>query len=143
MELDIPNRRLREFYDYWNAQRGTRTMPDRRAIDPIEMWRWLGNLVLLDVIDGGVDFRYRIHGSVLAGRVGMDLTGRLLSEATHSHRDTVLHQYAEVCRSRKPLLILETRYQGPPYTVVDRLVLPLSENDEQVTMIVAAIYPSA
>src|SRR3546814_20569143 len=39
--------------DYWLSKCGARRMPARSAIDPLEMKRWLGHLVLHEVIDGG------------------------------------------------------------------------------------------
>ena len=45
---------------YWDQKRGTRLMPCKRDIDPIEIpRRLLPNLQLIDVIDGGERFRYR------------------------------------------------------------------------------------
>ena len=39
------------------------------------MRRWLGNVLLVDVIEGGAEFVYRLYGSNVAERFGRDMTG--------------------------------------------------------------------
>jgi hypothetical protein len=40
--------------EYWSSQRDGRKLPTRRAIDPVELADLLANLVLVEVLDGGV-----------------------------------------------------------------------------------------
>src|SRR3546814_18454171 len=40
----------------------------------------LGHIMLLDVLDGGADYRYRVYGSEIAQRAGFDMTGKCTSE---------------------------------------------------------------
>lgn len=67
-------------YEYWNGKRGERTMPDRRDISPSEIARLLPWIGIIEVIDGGRDFRFRLFGSGLAEWVGRDRSGDLFSE---------------------------------------------------------------
>jgi hypothetical protein len=41
--------RFRRLYDYWHEKRGTRAMPSRADIDPLELKGVLGWVLLLDV----------------------------------------------------------------------------------------------
>lgn len=50
------------------------------AVDPLQLRPALGFVNLLDVIDGGRDFRYRLYGTSVALVSGFDMTGKLLSE---------------------------------------------------------------
>jgi hypothetical protein len=55
--------------------------PSRIDIDPLELPpELLRHLFMLDVVDGGADFRYRLIGSDLVEGVGRDATGALVSE---------------------------------------------------------------
>src|SRR5690348_5030782 len=66
---------LRFLLRYWQDLRGSRALPPAREIDAIEMRPALGYISLLDVVDGGRDFHYRLFGSIVAGVSGFDMTG--------------------------------------------------------------------
>jgi hypothetical protein len=56
-------------------------MPCKRDIDPIELPpKILPNLQLIEVIDRGVRFRYRLIGTALAEAYGRDFSGRYPDE---------------------------------------------------------------
>ncbi|MEQ8281557.1 MAG: PAS domain-containing protein [Parvibaculum sp.] len=79
--LDAPeNADAIALYDYWNAKRGERAMPDRRDIRPSEFVRMLPSVAIIEVIGGGRDFRFRLFGSELANWMGCDRTGQRFSE---------------------------------------------------------------
>lgn len=50
--IAIRHPRLRQLYEYWDKQRGDRAMPSRADLDPIDMRFAIGNVILIDVIDG-------------------------------------------------------------------------------------------
>lgn len=79
--LDAPeNADAIALHDYWNSKRGERPMPDRRDIRPSEIVRMLPSVAIIEVIDGGRDFRFRLFGSELANWMGCDRTGQLFSQ---------------------------------------------------------------
>jgi len=55
-----------------NAE-GKGTHPARADVDVLELWPWLGHLALVEVIDGGADFRCRLHGTAMVEILGMDV----------------------------------------------------------------------
>lgn len=65
---------------YWERKRGTRPMPDRQDIAPAEIVRLLPYLHISEVLDEGSDFRFRIFGTALVNLLGVELTGKRLSE---------------------------------------------------------------
>jgi len=67
-------------HDYWRSKRGDRPMPDRSDIVPSEFVRMLPSVAIIEVIDGGRDFRFRLFGSELATWMGCDRTGQRFSE---------------------------------------------------------------
>lgn len=79
-EVDaIAEPELRELYRYWTDKRGARSYPSRGDIAPGEIKRLLPFVLLLDVLDGGRHFRFRLVGTDAAS--GIDPTGKLLHEA--------------------------------------------------------------
>src|SRR5271154_6383357 len=72
---------LRQLYDYWDEKRAGRAMPSRADLDPIEMRFAIGNVILVDVIEGTpLGFHIRLHGTNLSERVRYDLTGKMLDD---------------------------------------------------------------
>jgi PAS domain len=55
-------------------------LPHLREIDPFKLRPALGYLMVLDPIEGGRDFRYRLYGSTIARISNLEMTGRKASE---------------------------------------------------------------
>jgi hypothetical protein len=72
---------LGALFNYWEKKRGTRRMPARRDIDPIEMdRRVLPHLMLCELSAHGNLIRFRLVGTSLAKRLGFDPTGQCLAD---------------------------------------------------------------
>lgn len=142
-ELSLQNHHplLRRLLDLWNAKRGDRLMPARADFDVFELRDWLGNLMLIEVLPGAIEFRYRLYGSVLASYYDRDLTGKLTDVLAPETRDIVRREYAEVCASRRPVMIERKRSVKHSERLVAKLVLPLGGPDGAVHMILVASYP--
>jgi hypothetical protein len=79
--LDAPEHpAAAELYAYWEQKRGARVIADRGDINPAEIVRLLPHLLVLDVIDGGLDFRVRVFGTALVELMREERTGKLVSE---------------------------------------------------------------
>ena len=76
----VSDQRLAALYSYWSSKRGPRAMPARADIDPGELRRLLPHILLIDVVAGGEDFRYRLVGTEIERHIGRPVTGRLISE---------------------------------------------------------------
>src|ERR1700733_2935161 len=90
---------------YWVRKRGPRFMPHKSDIDPTDIPpKLLPNLQMIDAIDGGARFRYRLIGTALAEANGKDYTGRYPEELLSGDRlRFVLHIYQTVYQSKAPL----------------------------------------
>ena len=64
---------LRQLLIYWHDLRGERVFPEPPEIDPFDFKFALGYIMLLDVIDHGVDFRYRLYGTKIAQAYRKDM----------------------------------------------------------------------
>ena len=76
----IQTPQLRFLWDYWTKLKGDARLPASRSVDLSALAPVSGYDALLDVVDGGRDFRYRRCSAVIAVLSGYDLTGRLVSE---------------------------------------------------------------
>ena len=129
----------RSAFDYWNAKRGAREMPSRRDLDPLDMRGFLPQVMLLDVMDGGRDFFCRVCGSDIRERIGVEMTGRLLSELNGAPEvvQRILDEYREVVRLRRPTSARHdfiNQITGRP-KIYERLTMPLSSDGVVVNML--------
>jgi hypothetical protein len=136
---------LRFLMEYWGHLAGGRPMPQARDIDAVEMRPALGHVNLLDVIEQGRDFRYRVFGSAIAAVTGFDMTGRRAS-ALRARTEVVefaLAIYRAVVERGEPLLT----EHGPPSTVSSiawhSLILPLADASGGVARLLAGAVPVA
>lgn len=124
----------------WESKRGAREMPTRRDIDATELKPWMGKLAILEVIDGGDDFRYRLYGSKLRSRLACDHTGRRVSELALWDVETVLADYRACVVRREPvLLVRQQRYQRRELELT-KLMLPLSVDAGGVDQIITLMF---
>ena len=138
---DISHPRLQTLFDYWNAKRGASAMPTRAALDPIELWQWLGHLMLIEAASGG-EFKYRVYGTGLAEYYGRDLTGKTTAALRSDVRALVCREYAAVCETRRPLLVTHTRRIREQRMPVEKLILPFSADGAAVDRLLAGAYPA-
>ncbi len=78
----IPKPDLRiidDFVLYWDAKRAGRLAPRPADIEPSGLVAHRPNTFVVDVLDGGADFRYRCIGKRLAESLGRDSTGQRFS----------------------------------------------------------------
>jgi hypothetical protein len=78
----LADERQRNLYHVWLAacERSGKSVPARADIDITELRECNGNLLMLQVEDGGRDFRYLIHGMQVARDFGQDLMGKRITD---------------------------------------------------------------
>lgn len=132
--------RLRRLYEYWLVRKGDRRFPARRDIDPIDFSYVLGSIMLLDVLRDPLRFRVRLHGTDLVKRDTSDLTGKFLDEPsiTDFHRLAVERCKSLVAGGDPAVFHLE-RVLDDRLRRYEALWLPLSDDGENVTMLMCAL----
>lgn len=123
-ELDSPFGDLARWYFDLGGD-----LPDASLIDPVDLRAHLGHLMILDVLEGGVDFRYRVYGSDLANRAGFDLTGKRLSDlADIRPLAGILFRlsYTALIRKARPFHMRHDQGEIGKTTIWRRLALPFS-----------------
>lgn len=134
---------LRAVKTYWEEKRGPRRMPARADINPSELKTSLRQVLLVDVMPGANDFRYRLLGSRLRPYFPNEATGQTMRVALAPFGPVTVEGTIEVYRlvatERAPV-----RITGPgdnfaqPSKFFEAMLLPLGESDDAVNMIFGA-----
>lgn len=142
-DADLPPGPLQFLVRYWRRHCPEGELPDFGIVDPIALKPALGYLMLLDVLEDGWDYRYRIYGSEIASRFGRDLTGRRTSDIAKTAFTGIFYiaGYRATLSRRIPLFTVSS---SPSYVAaVDwwRLVLPLADREGRVGRILVGNMP--
>lgn len=120
---------------YWHTRRGSRFAPSRSDIDPLDMEFALGHLALIDVVSPPRRFRFRVHGQNLAVRSNAEMTNRYVDQFPEpEYRDFMLGVLNRVVDTRNPWGGVGSRLMEDRRQRFEWLILPLSEDQEAVTM---------
>jgi hypothetical protein len=136
---------LRFLTTYWRGLAGPDTLPHLKQIDPLALRPALGYVMLLDLVENGRDFRYRVYGSIVASVSGFDMTGKLLSEHPASPYVTefALAGYRAAVQRREPVYTERHPVGAVHTTRWQRVALPLVGDDGTVARILAGTAPLA
>jgi hypothetical protein len=132
--------RLAQLFDYWERKRAGRAMPKRSDIDPGEIAQLLPFIKIVEVVDDGARYRYRLVGTGIVRVFGVDFTGKYLDQTSSGVRRAFVREcYEAVRQSRRPAFA-QTRYlraHGPEIAAA-RLLAPLAVDDDAVRQIIGA-----
>ena len=129
---------LRKIYRYWRGKCREGALPSRADLDPTEILpALLPHVFLVDVVDGGRDFRYRLVGTHIVESVGFEYTGRLVSEFMRGREEEMqARDYHRLVESREPQHVICNMVAfGRDYMRFERVVCPLSSDGEAIDMI--------
>lgn len=129
---------------FWNERASGGLLPPE-AIDPLDMRPALGFIMLLDVVDGGRDFRYSLYGSLIAERTGFDWTGLSLSDMIARSFTGIFYAavYRAVMQRREPVY---TKSWSPKHVAAagwSRLILPVGPAGGEVERFLVGNVPGA
>jgi PAS domain len=122
---------------YWNRKRGTRAMPARADIDPVEIRHILPNIILVDVLCDPLDFRCRLVGSEIERIARASPHGRRFSQSRNFRPGSQgWADYERAVLLAKPVTG-PFAYAGPDRSVrgVSHCLMPLSADGQTVNMI--------
>jgi len=99
--------------------------------------------MLLDVLDEGWDYRYRVYGSAIAERLGRDYTGRRTSDIARLSFTGAFYiaAYRAVIARRAPLFTVSP---SPRYVAAvdwSRVTLPLVDGEGAITRLLVGNVP--
>ena len=124
-------------YEYWKLKRGERAMPSRRDMDPAEITKILPHLILLDVRQQPLDFRYRLIGTKMDEHMLGRYTGLWMSQIPHQRPPSrIWSNCRRVALEARPVHG-DTPYigKGKEYLTTEDLLMPLSDDGQTVQML--------
>lgn len=140
-EADIASPKLRELWRHWHTLHRDGRPPTRAEFDPTAIPHLMPYLMLLDVVEGGKDFRYRVVGTHVARIHGTDNTGRTVSQAFPSPDAAyVIRLYRRSVEARAAV-----GFRGEPLRRDERVLeyeivhLPLSGGDGQIGKVLVGL----
>ena len=112
-------------------------------MDPLDLRPALGYVMLLDTVEGGQDFRYRLFGSLIARVSDFDMTGKLLSAHPTSAyvAEFSLAVGRAALRRREPIYTVRRPVGAQDTNLWERLVLPLVDDNDHVTRLMVVATP--
>lgn len=127
---------LLSLFRYWDEQRGARTMPERRDIDPIGIGsRVLKSVALVEFV--GERVRYRLVGTEIVRRFGRDFTGQYMDELmTGSYLAFINDLFRKMREHRAPVFSESPyRWDVAGHRLTRRIFLPLGDTDARMSLI--------
>lgn len=140
---ELPTQQLPFVLKTWLGLRDAQGRVTPEQIDPFVLKPALGYILLIDVLEDGADFHYRLYGTEIARVAGFDMTGKHTSEmVTGSLASTFyLAGYRALLQRPEPLF---TWHEMPMQITInswDRIVLPLTGADGRVSRILTCNLP--
>ena len=125
---------------YWDERRAGRPMPSRADMKPSDFKPHLDSIAMIDVLDGGAEFRYRLVGTLLTQYFMVDPTGKTTREAWPAAAGTIADRVrtnlSRIVRTRAAVHVWGTLdWPSFPSEPFETLYLPLSDDGENVNMI--------
>jgi len=140
-------------YHYWQGKRGGRAFPDRGDISPSEFSRLLPHITIVEVLEGGRDFRFRLYGSAMAAMTGHDRTGEYFSKLEAAPGAKISSEETRRYWMDYGRQVLEA--QGPVFTkaplipgageriMLHSAVLPLTAGGTEIGQVLAGAFTMA
>lgn len=129
---------LREGYGYWRSKRGERDFPERGDFDPmLEAPKLARSMMLLDVLQDPLDFRYRLIGDKLRDHMGENWVGRCWSEIEQQRPPNPIWAHHQWVVEHKEPRFIRPNYVGPHrhFMFIESAVLPLGRDPDKVEML--------
>jgi len=138
---DVVSPLVHEAHRLWQSKRGTRHLPSRADFDPVEMPGLLSSMILVDVEIPETRLKVRLAGTKIVEMFGSDYTGKYLDEIEFGDvRSKILTEYKLCATEKRPLFSDHTfRKLNHYYHSIERVLLPLSNDDETVNMLMAVL----
>ncbi|MEZ5832519.1 MAG: PAS domain-containing protein [Dongiaceae bacterium] len=133
---------LLRLIEYWRSKRGTRRFPSRADLDPLDLGFMLGRIALTEVHEEPRRYRLRLVGSWWAALVGFESTGMWLEDWPNANqRKLTAETYETLIAARRPLCAQRDAWVDDQKLDYEILLLPLSDDDSRISMIVTGIGP--
>lgn len=126
-------------HQWWCAKGGAENLPDRSAVDPMEIKHLLPNIMIAEAEHEPFRIKYRLSGTKVTEITGLDVSGHYLDELLSAEPDQPWPQhYLTVYQSRRPLFGLTMVPIASGGTVDYEFgIFPLRKGGERVEQFIA------
>ncbi len=133
--------RTLQLYQYWLKKKNNRICPSRTDIDKLDIPRLFPNMTLINVSPEPPRFVFRLVGTQVVWMFKDDATGQEVGVGLKpSERNEVIGRHAFVADNCCPVFHRrQLQREKNDYTMVERLMLPLSSNGSDVDMIMVLV----
>ncbi len=140
MQIGTPISAVRaheEMFAYWASRRQGGRLPSRDSISPDHFKRHLPTISLIDVLDGGNDYRLRLAGTGLYGVYGREITGSRLEDVYASPAVSYWRgELDKIVENRRAGVgVHNLAWRGASHLSILWLRMPLASNGVDVDMI--------
>ncbi|MDY0873185.1 PAS domain-containing protein [Dongia rigui] len=127
---------LAQLLRLWRERCEAGRLPARAAFDPFDMRKLLGRIVLLDVLEAPLRFRFRLVGTDWVARFGLDPTNTFVDDFPRvQSRAFIRDVMTKVATGRQPLMVRRSVIIEGEYFRYGMLLLPLATDGSTVDMI--------
>lgn len=133
---------LQDIYRHWLGLAHGPGLPVRDDFDPVDVPLLLPYVYLVDVIDGGADFRYRVVGTHITESAGFDFTGQLVSDfmRTNESEDRA-GEYHRCLGTGQPNCRSGNLVDyGREHMLYERLLCPMTRTSGKVELILGGLH---
>ncbi len=131
----------RDLLEYWDKIRRGAHLPSRSDFDPLAIPHALPYVGLIDIIEPGPQFRYRLIGTKMPAYAGQRLEGQLVDEhKTPAYAAYLSCVYELPYRFHQPVFIRECAEFGEGLEdCYSRLILPMAHDRNMPDMLLISI----
>lgn len=126
----------------WRAAAPAGGLPVSLSIDALGLRPALGYVMLLEPVEAGADFRYRVYGSKIAEHAGIEMTGKRVWDIPSPLVAVYfLATYRAVQQQGRALLARHTTHHDIQIAEWTRLILPFTAGDGTVDRLLVGNIP--
>lgn len=128
---------------YWAERRRGTELPLSREIDALDLVPALGYIMLMEPLEGGSDFLYRVYGSRIVDYSKTEMTGKRVWDVPSPLVAAYFAaSYRAVCIRREPLYTFHRSRLAQFHAQWERLILPFVNEQGDVTRLLVGNVPS-
>lgn len=136
----LPREGLKFLLAHWQGLVSGKALPLASELDPIDLKPALGNIILVDVVDGGRDFRYRLYGTKISLVSSGDKTGRYVTDFEGPPAEFFYVIYRAVLARRSPVYTFHYPTMTNNFRRWHRLLLPLYDESGEIVRYLIGCY---
>ena len=129
---------LAELLQLWEGRCKDGRLPGRRDFDPFDLKKFLGRIVLFDVLEEPRRYRFRLVGTDWVLRFGLDPTNTLVDDFPRVQSRPFINQIlGKIVDGRVPLWVRRAILIEGRYYHYGMLLMPLSADGRAIDMVMA------